>query len=69
MKQRDKRIFRVLVSVWIARTGGRDTLTGIFRYLAGHPSWQLSLVQSNEEFTPDLTGKRKRKGKKGVSGG
>ena len=66
MKRRDKRIFRVLVSVWIARTGGRDTLTGIFRYLAGHPSWQLSLVQSNEEFTPDLVQTAKDKGFDGI---
>ena len=62
----DRRIFRVLVSVWIARAGGRDTLTGIFRFLAANPNWQLNLVQSNEEFTPDLVQTAKEKGVDGI---
>jgi len=65
-RKNSKRIFRVLVSAWIARAGGRDTLTGIFRFLAGHPGWQITLVQSNEEFTPDLVQTAKDKGFDGI---
>jgi LacI family transcriptional regulator len=66
MKRKDKRICRVLVSAWIARAGGRDTLTGIFRFLASNPNWQLSIVQSDEEFTPDIVRTAKDKGFDGI---
>ena len=65
-RERTKRSFRVLVSAWISRVGGRDTLTGIFRYIAKNPSWQLTIAQNNEEFTPDLVRTAKDKGFDGI---
>ena len=54
--------FRVLAAVWIARVGGRDTLNGIFRFIEANPDWQIVLVQSDAEFTPELVRTAKDKG-------
>ena len=61
-----KRRFRVLAAIWIARTGGRDTLSGIFRFVETHPDWQVVLVQSDAEFTPELVRTAKDKGFDGI---
>ena len=49
-----KKRFRVLAAVEIARASGRDTLSGIFRFIESNPDWQIDLVQSAAEFTPEL---------------
>ena len=61
-----KRRFRVLAAVWIARAGGRDTLNGIFRFIEVNPDWQIVLVQSDAEFTPELVRTAKDKGFDGI---
>lgn len=61
-----KRRFRVLAAVWIARAGGRDTLNGIFRFIEVNPDWQIVLVQSDAEFTPELVRTAKDRGFDGI---
>lgn len=61
-----KRRFRVLAAVEIARVSGRDTLSGIFRFVETHPDWQIVLVQSAAEFTPELVRTAKDKGIDGI---
>ncbi len=61
-----KRRFRVLAAIWIARAGGRDTLSGIFRFVETHPDWQVVLVQSDAEFTPELVQTAKDRGFDGI---
>jgi len=61
-----KRRFRVLAAIWIARAGGRDTLSGIFRFVETHPDWQIVLVQSDAEFTPELVRTAKDRGFDGI---
>ena len=61
-----KRRFRVLAAVWIARAGGRDTLSGIFRFIEVNPDWQIVLVQSDAEFTPELVRTAKDRGFDGI---
>ena len=39
-----KKRFRVLAAVEIARASGRDTLSGIFRFIESNPDWQIDLV-------------------------
>lgn len=58
--------FRVLAAVWIARAGGRDTLNGIFRFIEVNPDWQIVLVQSDAEFTPELVRTAKDRGFDGI---
>ena len=58
--------FRVLAAVWIARAGGRDTLNGIFRFIEANPDWQITLVQSDTEFTPELVRTAEARGFDGI---
>ena len=58
--------FRVLAALWIARASGRDTLNGIFRFVETHPNWQIVLVQSDAEFTPELVQTAKDRGFDGI---
>ena len=61
-----KRRFRVLAAVEIARASGRDTLSGIFRFIESNPDWQIDLVQSAAEFTPELVRTAKDRGLDGI---
>ena len=61
-----KKRFRVLAAVEIARASGRDTLSGIFRFIESNPDWQIDLVQSAAEFTPELVRTAKDRGFDGI---
>ena len=61
-----KKRFRVLAAVEIARASGRDTLSGIFRFVEANPDWQIDLVQSAAEFTPELVRTAKDRGLDGI---
>lgn len=56
----------MLAAIWIARAGGRDTLSGIFRFIEVNPDWQIVLVQSDAEFTPELVRTAKDRGFDGI---
>ena len=64
-KSREKTI-NVLAAVRIARASGRDNLNGIFRFVEQNSSWQLHLVQYNEEFSPEVVRSAKDKGFDGI---
>ena len=56
----------ILAAVRIARTSGRDVLSGIFRFLEENQNWQLHIVQYDADFTPDLVRNAGNKGFDGI---
>lgn len=44
---------RVFIALKMAGIAGQDKLQGIFRYLGDMPSWDITLVRTAAEFTPE----------------
>lgn len=65
-RRKSQRAIKVLAAVRIARTSGRDILSGIFRFIEQHTGWQLHLVQYDEDFSPETVRSAPAKGFDGI---
>ena len=44
----------ILVLLWSTAASGRDFLYGLSIYLKSHPSWNIRLMPTAEELSPDI---------------
>ena len=59
---RENRTFRVLITSPLSSVAGKKKLTGVYRFLSEGYDWDMELIRTAEEVTPELLTSAARNG-------